>query len=67
MLTDGQNNAGVDPHTALTEVNKIGAVVDAIIVGDNPDENLRRIVTATEGSCFQIRSLSEGKFSSLGL
>jgi len=60
VLTDGQNNAGVDPHTALTEVNKIGAVVDAIIVGDNPDENLRRIVTATEGSCFQIRSLSEG-------
>ena len=60
VLTDGQNNSGLDPHTALAEVNKIGAVVDAIIVGDTPDENLRRIVTATEGSCFQINSLSEG-------
>lgn len=44
----------------LQQVNKIGAVVDAIIVGDSPDQNLLRIVTATGGSSFQIRSLSEG-------
>lgn len=60
VLTDGQNNSGIDPSSALVDANRIGAVVDAIIVGDTPDENLRRIVTATDGSCFQIRSLSEG-------
>ena len=60
LLTDGQSNAGAAPEIALQEVNKIGAIVDAIIVGDTPDENLRKIVTATEGSCFQIKSLSEG-------
>jgi ubiquitin-conjugating enzyme E2 D/E len=60
LLTDGQNNAGVDPVAALREANKIGAIVDAIVVGNCPDENLRKIVAATGGSCFQIKSLSEG-------
>lgn len=60
VLSDGQNNTGTTPEIALKEANKIGAIVDAIIVGDTPDENLRKIVTATHGSCFQIRTLSEG-------
>lgn len=48
------------PEEALKEVNKIGAVVDAIIVGDRPDANLRRIVSATGGECYQIKDLGEG-------
>lgn len=60
VLTDGQNNAGAPPEEALEAVNQIGAVVDAIIVGNNPDANLRRIVNATEGECYQINNLGEG-------
>ena len=60
VLTDGQNNAGVLPRVALEAVNTIGAVVDAIIVGNSPDRDLQRIVEATGGSCFQIKSLAEG-------
>jgi ubiquitin-protein ligase len=60
VLTDGQSNAGVLPQDALQAVNRIGAVVDAIIVGDNPDANLRKIVNATEGECYQISNLGEG-------
>merc|ERR1719335_379636 len=60
VLTDGQSNTGVPPATALEAVNSIGAVVDAIIVGDSHDANLRRIVTATGGECYQIGSLGEG-------
>jgi ubiquitin-protein ligase/Mg-chelatase subunit ChlD len=60
VLTDGQNNTGVPPAEALAAVNKIGAIVDAIIVGSNPDANLRRIVNATGGECYQINNLGEG-------
>merc|ERR1712151_456402 len=60
VLTDGQSNTGIMPEAALQAVNKIGAVVDAIIVGDRPDTNLRKIVTATEGECYQINDLGEG-------
>merc|ERR1711959_626795 len=60
VLTDGQNNAGAEAAEALKAVNQIGAVVDAIIVGSTPDANLRRIVNATEGECYQINSLGEG-------
>merc|ERR1719456_1811697 len=60
VLTDGQSNTGVPPTTALEAVNRIGAVVDAIIVGDSPDANLRKIVSATGGECYQIGSLGEG-------
>jgi len=60
VLTDGQNNHGAPPEQALAAANEIGAVVDAIIVGDNPDANLRRIVNATEGECYQISNLGEG-------
>jgi len=60
VLTDGQSNTGVPPATALEAVNRIGAVVDAIIVGDSPDANLRKIVSATGGECYQIGSLGEG-------
>jgi len=38
----------------------ICVVVDAIIVGDRPDANLRKIVTATGGECYQISDLGEG-------
>jgi len=60
VLTDGQNNAGVPPQEALAAANRIGAVVDAIIVGSSPDINLRKIVNATGGECYQINSLGEG-------
>merc|ERR1719421_138870 len=60
VLTDGQSNTGLPPTKALETVNRIGAVVDAIIVGDRPDANLRKIVAATGGECYQISSLGEG-------
>merc|ERR1719326_1439837 len=60
VLTDGQNNTGTCAEEALAAANQIGAVVDAIIVGDNPDTNLRKIVNATNGECYQISSLGEG-------
>merc|ERR1712087_942436 len=60
VLTDGQNNTGASPEEALEAVNNIGAVVDAIIVGDRPDANLRKIVNATDGECYQINDLGEG-------
>jgi ubiquitin-protein ligase len=60
VLTDGQNNAGISPMVALQQVNSIGAIVDAIIVGNAPDRDLQKIVMATGGSCFQIKSLAEG-------
>lgn len=60
VLTDGQSNTGVPPVRALEAVNSIGAVVDAIIVGNSPDANLRKIVSATGGECYQIGSLGEG-------
>ena len=60
LLTDGENNAGVSQQAALQAAFEIGAVVDAIIVGDNPDTNLRKIVAATGGNCYQIITLSEG-------
>lgn len=60
VLTDGQNNAGATPQEALRAVQKIDAVVDAILVGNCPDENLLKIVKASGGSCFQIYSLSDG-------
>lgn len=60
VLTDGVSNAGAPPEEALAAVNRIGAVVDAIIVGSSPDSNLRRIVSATGGECYQIGDLGEG-------
>ena len=60
LLTDGQSNSGASPEVALEACYSIGATVDCIIVGDTPDENLRKIVKLTGGSCFQIHSLSEG-------
>jgi ubiquitin-protein ligase len=59
VLTDGQNNAGAGPEPALRACNKIGVIVDAIVVGNQPDADLRKIVAATGGSCFQIKSLGE--------
>jgi len=59
-LTDGQNNTGAPPLEALRAANRIGAVVDAIIIGDKPDDNLRKIAKCTGGSVFHIASLSDG-------
>jgi len=59
-LTDGQSNTGAPPEDALAAANSIGAIVDAIIVGNSPDSNLRRIVSATGGECYQISDLGEG-------
>eukprot|EP00961_Rhodomonas_salina_P243940 3296110-Rhodomonas_salina.1 len=60
VLTDGKNNAGASPQDALKAVASIRAVVDAIIVGDTPDANLLKIVSATGGECYQIHTLSDG-------
>jgi ubiquitin-conjugating enzyme E2 D/E len=60
VLTDGQNNTGAGPEDALAAANRIGATVDAIIVGNSPDANLRKIVNATGGECYQINDLGEG-------
>jgi len=60
VLTDGQNNCGASPEEALRAAESIGAVVDAIIVGHRPDSNLRKIVNATNGECYQIHDLGEG-------
>lgn len=60
VLTDGQNNSGVSAQEALKAARRIGAVVDAIIVGNTPDADLRRIVSATDGECYQIQNLEEG-------
>merc|ERR1719355_41252 len=51
---------GARPEEALAAVHRIGAVVDAIIVGDRPDANLRKIVNATGGECYVIGNLGEG-------
>lgn len=59
-LTDGQNNSGEPWESAARAARRIGAVVDAIIVGSSPDSGLRKIVTATGGQCFHIASLSAG-------
>ena len=40
VLTDGESCGGTNADTVLPRVNKIGAVVDAIIVGDCPDPAL---------------------------
>mmetsp|Transcript_4259 Transcript_4259/g.6706 ORF Transcript_4259/g.6706 Transcript_4259/m.6706 type:complete len:1197 (-) Transcript_4259:91-3681(-) len=59
-LSDGQNNGGMSAEEALQRCYNIGATCDAIIVGTTPDENLLRVVSATQGKCFQITGLAEG-------
>lgn len=44
----------------MRAANEIGATVDAIIVGNSPDANLRKIVSATDGECYQIDDLGQG-------
>ena len=60
VLTDGQSNNGVSAQEALDKVRKVGVVVDAMLVGNRPDTNLCKIVSASGGMCFQINSLSDG-------
>lgn len=59
VLTDGCNNAGPSPGDAVRAARRIGCVVDAIVVGDRPDGDLRRIVAATGGECWQIATLGD--------
>ena len=40
VLTDGESCGGMRASAVLPYVNEIGAVVDAIIVGNGPDPNL---------------------------
>lgn len=60
VLTDGQSNSGSSAQAALNAAMSIGAKVDCILVGNAPDANLRRIVGATNGECFQLQSLAAG-------
>ena len=40
VLTDGESCGGMSASSVLPRIYRIGAVVDAIIVGDRPDPNL---------------------------
>lgn len=40
VLTDGESYGGMQARAVLPRINKIGVVVDAIIVGDRPDPDL---------------------------
>merc|ERR1712070_190127 len=60
-LSDGLNNCNdVTAQQALDGLQEIGATLDGFIVGDSPDTNLLKIVTASEGMCFQIDCLADG-------
>eukprot|EP01062_Namystynia_karyoxenos_P001942 TRINITY_DN10678_c0_g1_i1.p1 TRINITY_DN10678_c0_g1~~TRINITY_DN10678_c0_g1_i1.p1 ORF type:complete len:576 (+),score=185.56 TRINITY_DN10678_c0_g1_i1:98-1729(+) len=58
VLSDGESNRGsVTPQDALDALGMIGAVCDCIIVGDSPDADLLRIVTASNGCAFSVTSM----------
>ena len=60
VLSDGQNNGhSVTANDALQALSDLGCVCDALIVGDKADDDLRRLVSATEGECFQILGLAD--------
>ena len=55
VLSDGLNNVRLPTSLqALQHLYDVNATCDAIIVGNNCDVDLRRIVAATGGQCFQI-------------
>jgi len=61
LLTDGQNNqTKVTALDAFQAANRVGVVVDAILVGSDADQDLRRIVQATGGECYRIGNIGEG-------
>ena len=44
LLTDGQNNqCSTTAHDAFAAANRVGVVVDAILVGDSVDNDLRKV------------------------
>lgn len=56
VLTDGQNNHHEHSvELAVRRLAEVGAVCDALLVGDRCDDGLRQLVAATEGECFQVR------------
>ncbi len=66
VLTDGQNNdRSVSADEALLALSETGAVCDALLLGDGGsrsqvDENLRRLVAASEGGrCVEITGLAD--------
>lgn len=60
VLSDGQNNEdSVTATQALQDLYNLGAVCDGIIVGNQADKNLLRVVQASGGMCFQILSLAD--------
>lgn len=59
-LSDGQNNCHeVSAETALAALQGIDAVCDCLIVGDQADDALLRVVAATEGEYFSIGGLAD--------
>eukprot|EP01065_Artemidia_motanka_P052102 TRINITY_DN9323_c0_g1_i1.p1 TRINITY_DN9323_c0_g1~~TRINITY_DN9323_c0_g1_i1.p1 ORF type:complete len:506 (+),score=159.94 TRINITY_DN9323_c0_g1_i1:94-1611(+) len=60
VLTDGQNNCTkVSSGAALARLNAIGAVCDCLLVGGRPDDDLLRLVAATEGCATLITCLAD--------
>jgi ubiquitin-protein ligase/Mg-chelatase subunit ChlD len=58
-LSDGQSNSGCTADEALRSLGEVGAVCDCLIVGSSADADLRRLVSATDGECFQIDGLAD--------
>jgi hypothetical protein len=60
-LSDGQNNCHrVKAEDALQACFNLGATCDCLLVGNQADAELLRLVQATEGMCFQITGLADG-------
>jgi ubiquitin-protein ligase len=63
VLSDGMNNCNsVNPNQALKALGDVGAVCDCMILGDNKnsaDDDLRRLVAASEGQCVQFTGLAD--------
>merc|ERR1711968_383731 len=59
-LSDGQHNCHQDTaQQALARLSDVGAVCVCLLVGPSADEDLRRLVAASEGECFQVDSVAD--------
>lgn len=59
-LSDGQNNRHrVTATDAANALGEIGAICDCLIVGKCADQDLRKLVAATEGECFEVSGLAD--------
>lgn len=60
VLTDGQNNCNtVRADDALKALAACGAVCDCMLLGGGADQDLRRLVAASEGVCVEITGLAD--------